>query len=180
MGEDIFEFGRKHFKKMFDDWTLFDDDMDDFFSNFDENFQINLNNPESKGYSMSYHYETGMKEPEIKIQGDPDEKTVDTFLKGIQKRFGHHLAKIGNNKIKKLNMPKNEEKESDGIHTFTIEMPGIGKEDINTEIKNQILTIEGKKGEIYYKKKFHLNFKPKEKPEIKADNGLITITVKEK
>ena len=89
----------------------------DFFSNFDKEFDKVFDRLkgskeiEGKGYSLSYHYETGMDEPEITVKGNIDQETLDRFLDSVKKRFGEELPGI---KAPKVNLLKPvEEKEEE-------------------------------------------------------------------
>ena len=82
---------------MSDDFDDYDDIIDQLkkFFNFDSKLfdmdffifpemskQLDPKRKRSKGYKISYHFETGMDEPEIKIEGDIDEKELNQYLKG--------------------------------------------------------------------------------------------------
>ena len=57
-------------------------DFDKMVENLRTNTEIH-----SKNYSMSYHYETGMERPVIKVKGDVDQKELDYFIKRAKNRF---------------------------------------------------------------------------------------------
>lgn len=71
---------RNRFKKMF----TFDDDFfnyDFFKDELNEQFKIDYNrakkgDPSNKSYSISYRYDSSMKEPQIRVEGDVDDEIV--------------------------------------------------------------------------------------------------------
>ncbi|UYP43976.1 hypothetical protein NEF87_000261 [Candidatus Lokiarchaeum ossiferum] len=167
----------KKFQKMKQDSSLKDNYH---FSSHYENFYDS--NQKDKSYSLSYKYETGMDEPEIMIEGDVDKDTINRFVSGINSKYGVELegSSIKNPKLllskkKKKNEKKGEPK--DDTHIYRFEMPGIGLKDIETKIEGDLLKIIGKNDKVEYKKQIRLPFKPKNKPTIDADNGLITLKV---
>lgn len=102
-----------NFRELFDDWTQFDEEMNRYFENFDEEFSLKTNSNEgnTKAYSLSYEYKTGMDSPKITIKGDVDENTVNKFLEGVQKRFGTHVSQLSKKQIKEL--PKHTDEETE-------------------------------------------------------------------
>ena len=164
----IFNRQRSRIRRVLSDWpfeSIFDDfDIFQDFKDFDEMFD-DLSKSEGKNYSISYHYETGMDEPEINIKGNPSEEDINKFLKKAAKSFPKFKGKTN-----LLNAKKEEETSK----KFTLEMPGIGKDDITVNTDGKNVSIEGKKGKLNYKKQYRLSFEPK-KYEVSADNGLIEI-----
>ena len=191
MSLDIFDRFDNYFKRIFRDFTLFDNDWDDIFKDFNES--INFDG-KSKNYKISYKFDSEkMKEPEIKVEGDASQEDIDKFLQGVQKRFGKHLLGVGENKVKLLDsgdektepkkyykIPRVDVSKEIASETYTFEMPGIGKEDINTKIKDGILTITAENGENLYKKRIKTEFNEDSEVNIETDNGIIKITVKNK
>jgi len=55
----------------------------------------NRNNDKFKGFKVTYHFESGMDKPEIKVEGNFDEKKLQNYLKKI------NLSK--NSQLKRLN-----------------------------------------------------------------------------
>ena len=195
--EDIFDYMNKKFKKMFKEWSLFNDEFDDMFKDFDETFEIRApktrfknKDGKSKSYSISYKYQTGMKEPEIRVSGDATEKDVDRFLSGIQKRFGSHLLDLSDKKPLTLGLGSGKD-DTDGYQTammdivdekdhveLVLEMPGIGKDDLKIETEGKIVHITGENGEIKYKRDVQLDFKPKGEIKARENHGIITLNIK--
>jgi HSP20 family molecular chaperone IbpA len=149
----------------------FDEDLDELFEALEEN-----DGKKSKGYSMSYRWETGMEEPEITIKGDVDEKTVNKFLERAQKTFGHRFTQL-KDKARHLLGNKSEEKvpqQEINEQTFTLEMPGLSEKDVEVKIKKNQVKVRGQKDKIKYENSLRLAFEPK-RYELIADNGLFAI-----
>jgi HSP20 family molecular chaperone IbpA len=198
--EDIFDYMNKRFKKMFKDWSLFDEDFGDVFKDFDETLEIRSpksrfsdKDGKSKSYSISYKYQTGMKEPEIHVSGDASEKDVDRFLNGIQKRFGSHMIGISDKKPITLGLGEGEDSdpsdykvplmdvvEEDGHVELVLEMPGIGEKDVKVDIDGKKVTITAEHDTVKYKRKVNLNFKPNSKFTIHENHGIISIELAKK
>ena len=184
MDDDFFDIFNKRFKKIFKDWSFFDNDKE-FFKEFDETFEIK--GPKSKGksknYSISYKYQTGMNEPEIRVEGDATNEDVNHFLEGVQKRFGKHILGLSDKRSDYV-IPERVQRNDPSIDVvedkektlYTIEMPGIGKDNIKYEIKNKSVVINAENNGIKYDKTIYSDFKPK-KVEIEANNGIITFTL---
>jgi len=197
--EDIFDYMNKRFKKMFKEWSLFDENFDDMFKDVDETFEIHSpksrfseKDGKSKSYSISYKYQTGMKEPEVRVSGDASEKDVDRFLSGIQKRFGSHMIGLSDRKPLTLELSSGEEKnpdfkvplmdivENDGNIELVLEMPGIGEKDVKVDINGKNITITAEQDTIKYQRKVSLNFEPKKNFKIQENHGIITIQMSKK
>ncbi len=196
MTDDIFDYMNKRFKKMFKEWSLFDEDFDDMFKDFDETFEIRApktrfknKDGKSKSYSISYKYQTGMKEPEIRVEGDATEKDLDRFLSGIQKRFGSHMIGLSDKKPVTLGLGSGEE-DSDGYKTpfmdivdedkyveLVLEMPGISKDDLKIETEGKIVHITAEHDNVKYKRDVTLNFKPKNQVKARENHGIITLHI---
>lgn len=157
-------------------WTgsIFDEidsEMSDLFR-----FDHEELNGKNKGYSMSYHYETGMKEPKITIQGDVDQRTVDKFLEHVQKTFHHTIPQLNNSKKESLpDTPQAKDQEKE----VTLEMPGLTEKDVEIKLKKNYAIVKGKKGDRDYNFTVPLPFKAK-RHEITSDNGLFTLKFFEK
>lgn len=170
----LFDYIDRQIRSMLWDWDRdreFDLESDEIFDEIDEDA-----NNKGKSYSLSYRYETGMKEPEITIEGDVDEKTITKFVKNAEKTFGHRFKDV-EDKARNLlgaRKEKTENLEDTKERTFKLEMPGLSKEDIKVEIKDKRATIIGEKGDLKYRKTLRIPFEPKTH-EISTDNGLITI-----
>lgn len=165
--DDLFDEIRKHFNF---DSDIFD--LDFFF--FPESNLNNELNPESKkkAFKASYHYESGMDKPDIKIEGDFDEKKLFDYLKkhNIEpdSRFNNLFRPQSNNALDagELSLePINNKKDSSVIEPYTeindldddteviLEVPGIEKDDIilgiNNKDKKITVSAEGPKRKYF-------------------------------
>lgn len=199
MSDNFFDDFNKKFKQLFKDWTLIGNDMDDFFKDFEENIEIRSKgsrgqNIKEKNYSISYNYSTGMKEPEVVVKGNATKKDIDRFLERIQKRLGNQFLNLSDKKIRMLGTGEKEKEvklknyknprmsmtETNDDIIYSIEMPGIGESDLKTRIYGNTFEIKAERGDILYKKNIELDLNLSSKPEISADNGLITVKFKKK
>jgi len=194
---DPFEDVRKMMNRRFRFFNNFFDD-DDFEKDVEnmikstknENYMEQKNHGKSKSYSISYRYGTGMKEPEIQVKGDVDQETINKFLRGVQKQFNG--PRINSNNINLLKPISKSESESedyelDAIIPFTdmvendkgaiitLEMPGIGTEQIKVETNEKQVKISATYQDKKYHKSLDLSFKPNKTQKISANNGIITI-----
>ena len=199
----------------------FSDDFDDYddiigklkkFFNFDSNLfdmdffifpemskKLDPKKKRSKGYKISYHFETGMDEPEIKIEGDIDEKELNQYLKeydfGKDPRF--KVLKRPTRKelidAKELSLEPTEQQEKSHItepfievNDFTdftqiiIEVPGIEKGDIKLDLndKGNKLIISAENQIRKYIREVYLPFKTSLKNyNIEVNNGIATLKI---
>lgn len=193
--EDIFDYMNKRFKKMFKEWSLFGEDFDDMFKDMDETFEIRSpktkfrDDGKSKSYSISYKYQTGMKEPEIRVTGEATEKDVDKFLSGVQKRFGNHMIGLSDKKPIALGLGSGEE-DTDGYKLplmeiveekdfveLVLEMPGISEKDLTIDTEGKNIYIKAENGPTKYKREVTLDFEPKKKIKARENHGIITLTI---
>lgn len=195
----IFDDIDNEFDRMMKEWNEFDKFLSDEIKHakdsgenvyhFTNSYQNYFDSSDkNKNYSLSYKYETGMEEPQITIEGDVDDDTINKFVKSIENKFdgpikpliGKKTKYIGTSKKKEDKETKKDTKSEIKEKSYTLEMPGIAKENITTKINGKILTVEGKKDKLHYTKRFILPFEPAEKIEISADNGLISLNVNRK
>lgn len=185
----IFEDFNTQIRRIYDEWEEFDKKITELMNNPDESstfhrfisqYQNYYDSRDSnKNYALSYKYETGMAEPEIKIEGDVDDKTINRFVEGVKDRFQTSHLSISNikkSKVEKkpsLKQPPTLPKEK----VYTLEMPGIGLTDVETELNGNIMTVKGEKDNLKYTKKIILPFNTSQKPEITTDNGIIHVKV---
>ena len=159
--------------------------------------------PEGKkieGFKISYHFETGMEKPEIRIEGNIDEKKIQEYLEGIDMSQHPHLKKLlRSNKFEEidaseLSLEANELDEDLPIiepHTeinntidFTeivLEIPGMNKEDviINFSEGGNKLIFNAENETRKYVKNIYLPFAALTKDyDIEVRNGLAVILVK--
>jgi HSP20 family molecular chaperone IbpA len=190
--DDIFEKIRKYFKMNSD---LFD--MDFFVfpeSNFDDD------NNEKKGFKISYHYDSKMDQPEIKIEEDIDEEKLKKYFENHNiepdSRFEKIFPPKNNNEIDAIELslepcnnkdssciiePFNEINDADEYFEIVLEVPGIEQEDIvislNDKDKNILFSTRNKKRN--YQKLIEVPFKPTLKEySLEVNNGLASLRFK--
>jgi hypothetical protein len=140
--EDIIEKFKKYFK--------FDADLHDvdfLFIPEPIDFDKDLQDKNIKGFKVSYHYESGMDKPEIRIEGDVDDNEIRKYLKGakLQRNPRFRLLKGGKNQNKEIDAstfalaPCNDEEENCSLEPYSeiyhlndsieiiLEVPGIEK-----------------------------------------------------
>ncbi|TFG14204.1 MAG: hypothetical protein EU535_03695 [Promethearchaeota archaeon] len=192
----------------YDDYDDYDDIVDKLkkFFNFDSklfdvdffifpeiNKPIDPKNKKSKGFKISYHFEKGMDKPEIRIEGDVDEKELHEYLNNIKnKNPNFKILKRGNrNNIINANEltleQKREFKQSKRLEPYTevndcsefteiiCEVPGIEKQNINLTFydnENKITIIAHTTNRKYHKDIF-LPFRPSsEDYSLDVNNGI--------
>lgn len=145
------------------------------------------------GFKISYHFETGMEKPEIKIEGIIDERKIREQLKGIDLKKYPNLKNILESKVNEidattlsLDFPL-EKNDSSILEPYTeiidkknyseiiLEIPGMEQDDIQLEFNengNQLkFTVEN--GERRYSKIIFLPFKSsKVDCELEVNNGI--------
>jgi len=201
--EDMFESIRKLMRSPFDglfgnDTELFGitDNLEKEFKNKDKNAKKSKKGtPNTKSYAISYKFGTGMDKPEIQIHGDINEDDVNRFLEGIVKNWDQ--MGISGDQMKMLK-PKIEGESdqdktsnSDGIKTpfmdlqetkdgaiITLEMPGIGDNDVKINFKDYGLEVQGERAHMKYRREITLAFKPTKDAKITTNNGIVTIELK--
>jgi len=191
--EDIIDQLKKYFNfnsKLFD--------MDFFiFPEFNKN--LDPKKKSSKGFKISYHFEKGMEKPEIKIEGDIDEKELQNYLKNYSMeknpKFKLLRSSIPNNQIDATELslePYKEDKEQvkkepcteiNDCKEFTeiiLEVPGIQKEDVLLtldETGNKI-TFSAQNNYRKYHKDLYLPFKTSLKNyNLEVNNGIAILTI---
>jgi len=192
MSDDIFDEDYKRFMKRF--LNLFEDftDFSEFpMKDFDKDFKFKDN--DTKSYSISYHYQTGMDKPEIRVQGDINDEALSKFLKGIPKFITEQPT------IKKLSLtPEGAEvtSQSEGaiepyteitdLEDFTeicLELPGVEKEDIKLHFdeKGEELTLVAQRnGRKFYKEIKLPAFLDTENYDLELKNGIGNLRIKRK
>jgi len=196
--DDFFEKIRKFFKfktDMFDIDLLFLPE-----SSLDPN--QNPKNKNVKGFKVSYHFEPGMDEPEVKIEGDLDNKKLQDYLKNLNvSDFSPvgNLVKSDKKRIidvknLRLNSPEMSEA-SNIIEPFTelntfddyieiiMELPGIEKGHVILSINEDAtkLKVSAESGFRKYLKEIKLPFQSSlENYNLEVNNGIAIITIKKK
>ncbi|MFW9987451.1 MAG: Hsp20/alpha crystallin family protein [Candidatus Odinarchaeota archaeon] len=197
------------------------DDFDDFIDEIKKNFKIDsdifdidfLFIPESKnnlgikpekknikGFKVSYHFESGMDKPEIKVEGKIDENRIRELLKGMDiskypKLKNMFKAKSVNEyDANMLSLETQEHKENfeylepqveindyKDCSEIVFEIPGMNKEDIKIDINEggDQLTFKAENKNRKYMKTIQLPFISSLKDcDTEVKNGLAIILVK--
>jgi HSP20 family molecular chaperone IbpA len=198
--DDIFDEFRKMMRNPFK--GFFSDPFeteDSFFGeiNLPENNEKDSRNPtekkntkpHTKSYSISYKFGTGMKEPEIHVNGDIDEEDLKNFMAQIPNGFGFPGVEniVAGGVPAAIGAPEKKADDEGYLEPFTdlqttkdgaqavFEMPGIGAPDIQIKIDGKVAIITASNGHSKYRKELMLDFKIKSEPIIHANNGIITI-----
>jgi HSP20 family molecular chaperone IbpA len=206
-------------------WELMMDDFEDFIDRikkyfkldsdmFDVDFlfvpesEMNLgkepNDEKIKGFKISYHYESGMDKPEIKIEGDLENKNIREYLKNIDLSKTPKLQDLYKSQSKieidarKLSLettqdnkgefetpiiePYTEVCDNEGSSEILIEIPGMARDNVNIKLDEKgrklIFTAENRKRT--YIKSIPLPFKSSEMNcEVEVNNGIALIRVHE-
>jgi len=197
--DDFIDRIKKYFKL---DSDMFDIDFL-FVPESDKNLNKILKDENVKGFKISYHYDSGMDKPEIKVEGNIDDKRIREYLKNID------VSKIP--QLKDLYKPqsttqeidastlsldtslKNEEKnrgnvtepyteicDNDNFTEIMIEIPGMDKDNVSIkfEDKGKRLIFSARNEKRKYIKSIPLLFKSSEREcELEVNNGIALIKV---
>lgn len=188
---DVFDEIRKFFKF---NSNLFDAD---FFIFPESDKDLDFNKKNTSGFKISYHFESGMDEPEIKIEGDIDEKKLLEYLKKHNIESDSRFKKLFDLKSKgvidakelSLEPNKNKEKthviephtEINSFHDFTeiiLEVPGIQMDDVILSINNdeRKVTFSARNKFRNYLKHIYLPLNtPMEDYSLDVNNGIATL-----
>ena len=193
------------------------EDIDDIFDEIKKYFKLNSNLfdmdffifPESdkdpsitgkKGFKVSYHYDSNSDKPEIKIEGDIDEKKLREYLKAHKIKPNSKFNKIfksnNNNEIDAIELsldpcettdkecivePFTEINDAAEHYEIIYEVPGVEKDNImlSFDDKEQSVLFSTKNKRRNYQKYNSLPFKPSIKEYIlEANNGIATLRFK--
>lgn len=197
--DDIFDKIKKLFK--------FNSDKIDFDLYFfpESRFGIKNLNPisdkdKNKGFKVSYHYETGMNEPEINFEGDIDPNKLKDYLQHLHKNglFGpeklipeksknyidaKELSVEPNKAEKKLPIvePYTEINDHEDFSEIIIEIPGIEKNDTNITLsesgENLIFSARNPNKNFY--KEIYLPFRASFNDyDLDVNNGIAILKVR--
>ena len=167
-------------------------------SNFDPN--LNLQNKKVEGFKVTYHFESGMEKPEIKIEGDFDEKKLQEYFKKLNlSSFPQFkmLRKSGKKQLLDVGTlsltpdferedflekePYYELNEYENYTEIIIELPGIEKSHIILSLsedgrKLKILTESNFQN---FKKELQLPFESTMKDHVvEINNGIVSIIMR--
>ena len=194
--DDIIDEIKKRFKL---DSDVFDVDFL-FIPESKNNLGLKPENKNIKGFKVSYHFESGMEKPEIKIEGNVDEKRIRELLKNMDISKYPTLKKMLETKSMKeydanlLSLESHEQEEDlyilkpqaeiNDYNDYTeivLEIPGMSEEDVIinfTDGGNQLIFKAENKNRKFMKT-FQLPFisSPKDY-ELEVKNGLAIIVAK--
>lgn len=210
---------------MDDDYDDYDDNEDfyeDILEKFKEYFKIDPNlsdvdflfipepiknnildkDSNMKGFKVSYHFESGMDKPEIKFEGNIDEKKIHEYLKKIKMQQNPRFKLIRKDKIKPKEMdasvlslapcedeencphePYSEIHDLENGVEIILEVPGVEKGHIILSLSNdgQKLKINAKNSIRNFEKEIKLPFKSSLEGHImEINNGIASIIIKKK
>jgi len=199
--DDIIDKIRKYFNFKSDafdvDFLVFPEPTEDMNLKFgDENVE---------SFKVSYHFEPGMEKPEIKIEGDFDERKLNEYLEQFKldqnANVQDNVPHVQKDEVdaRKLSLYNNHDEfllEDEGSsHVFEpyteindfdcfteviLEAPGIEEKDISMRISGDgsRLTFFAQNQKRRYHKVIQLPFKASEKDfSVKVNNGLVTLKV---
>lgn len=203
MGDDFDDFidrVKRYFKL---DSDMFDVDFL-FVPESDRDLEKKPNDEKVKGFKISYHYESGMDKPEIKVEGNLDNKNIREYLRNVDLSKVPKLKDLYKSPSKKeidaskLSLETSLKKEADigtyvlepyaeicdneGFYEVMIEIPGMGKDNVNIKFEEKgrklIFTAENEKRR--FMKSVNLPFKSSETEyELEVNNGIAIIKVSE-
>jgi len=200
-----------------------DDEFDDFIDELKKYFKIDsdyfdidflfmpdseiglkkdIDNKKFKAFKISYHFETGMKKPEVRIEGNIDYNEIKDYLKNVDLSKYPQLKKNLNIKSKKeidagkLSLEFHESEvdidylepyieimDNNNFFEILLEIPGMNEDDVRINISEdhtQLLFIAEKKNRKY-KKSITIPFKcSKENCLLNVNNGIAIIRVSKK
>ena len=171
-----------------------------FIPESEKNLNLKPQNNKSKGFKISYHFETGMKNPEFKIEGNIDDKKIRDLIKNVdlskyptlEKRFEtRSVEEIDADKLSldftrqeedlTLLEPLTEINDYKEYSEIIFDIPGMNEEDvmINISERGTELIFNAENNIRMYKKTVYLPFKTSvDNFEMEVKNGLAIITVK--
>jgi HSP20 family molecular chaperone IbpA len=167
-------------------------------SNFDPN--LNLQNKKVEGFKVTYHFESGMEKPEIKIEGDFDEKKLQEYFKKLNlspypqfkmlRKSGKKQAMDAGTLSLKPDFEREDflEKEPyyelnvyDDYAEIIIELPGIEKGHIILSLSKdgRRLKILTERNFQNFKKELQLPFESTMKDHVvEINNGIVSIIMR--
>ncbi|MHA1489065.1 MAG: hypothetical protein ACTSRI_05355 [Promethearchaeota archaeon] len=152
MFDDIDKYIKRIIKSLDLNSDIFDLDFIVFPESIND-LDVKPKNKNVKGYKISYHFESGMDKPDIKIEGNLDEKELQDYLKKFNFNHDPNLKVLSNSKPKDVinasdlslesyknnndsNVLENvlepyaEINDFDNFSEIVFEVPGIEKRDI--------------------------------------------------
>lgn len=169
-------------------------------SNFDPN--MNLGDENVKGFKVTYHFESGMDRPEIRIEGNFDEKKLQDYFKGKNisnipqfRRLGkpgkRQAIDVGNLSLQpKIEHEKSMAKEPyyeinlhEDFADIIIEAPGIEKGHIILSLSEdgRKLKVSIENNYANFDKEIRLPFESTMDDHLlEVNNGIVCITIRKK
>src|SRR3989339_839013 len=84
--------------------------------------------------------------------------------------------KTGEAVVQEIHEPLMDVFEDEKATTLIAEMPGVGRDDIKIDVRDDVLTISADKGEKKYRKEVLLSHSPaKDRIKVTCNNGIVTI-----
>ena len=170
-----------------------------------EDMKLKFGDESAEGFKVSYHFETGMDKPEIKIEGDFDERKLHEYLKQfnldknipIKNDFPpvqedvldagmlsldniHDEKYLFEEEPSYILEPETEINDFDYFTEIILEIPGIEEEDIFVSFNEDgsKITIIAQNEKRKYQKDISLPFKASENNyTLKVNNGLAILRV---
>jgi HSP20 family molecular chaperone IbpA len=173
-----------------------------FVPESDKSLRKSLSDDNIKGFKISYHYEPGMDKPEIKVEGDIDDKNIREYLKNIdiskipklEDMYKSQSSKeIDAGTLSLVTSPKKEGEDKrnfiepyteicdkEGFSEIMIEIPSMSEDNVSIKFeekgKKLIFTAQNEKRK--FMKVIPLIFKSSEREcEIEVNNGIAIIKV---
>lgn len=171
-----------------------------------EDLNLKFGDEGVEGFKVSYHFESGMEKPEIKIEGDFDERKLNEYLEQFNldqsahvQDNGHHVQKdvVDAGKLSLDDVyddeylmedegssyifePDTEINDFDYFTEIILEVPGVKEKEISVSFNEDgsRLTFFAKNKKRKYHKDIHLPFKASENDcSVKVNNGLAIVKV---
>jgi len=139
----------------------------------ERSFQKMMEDIGGESYSFGYSITRGPDgRTEVKTFGDPE------FQRGLGfENPEEEWSKTG--KEEGYQEPFADTIYHRGLVTVTLEMPGIGEEDLQIDSRDKTLEIRGQKGERKYYKQLDLEFPvDPQDAEVRCNNGIVEIRLK--
>ena len=150
-----------------------------------------------KGFKISFHFETGMEKPEIKIEGIIDEKKIREQLEGVDLNGHPNLKNVLESKFvteidatslsmdsfieeadTNILVPYAEIIDNNDSTEIVLETPGIEENNVHIEFNedsNQLI-FSAENGGRRYSKTISLPFKSSKKDcELEVNNGIVIL-----
>ena len=198
MSDDIDDFIEK--MKKFFNFNSDIVDMDFFlFPTDNPDMEMDPEEIKSKGFKVSYHYDSKMDKPEIKIEGDMDKKNIKDIMKNFNIDKIPQFNKLGfsskNNELDASELSLEPTNHTHGLHVLepfaerndfdnfseiVLEMPGMNRDDIFLHLNKsgKKLTITAHNSERRYYKSIDLPFKSSnDHIDVDVNNGVVILKV---